>query len=134
MKKVYSYDYNGKYIGEVEAELCQITELLKLQQKEDETPIESVYVIPAYCTTIEPYFNPSVEDAFFIDGEWQLEEIKPEIKPEVEPPHVPDYKELRAKEYPAMVDYMDGLVKGDAYQMKKYVDDCLAVKAKYPKV
>ena len=43
------------------------------------------------------------------------------------------YKEQRAEEYPPMADYLDGIVKGDDVQVQKYIDDCLAVKAKYPK-
>ena len=40
---------------------------------------------------------------------------------------------LRASEYPPMSDYLDGVVKGDQAQIDKYIADCLAVKAKYPK-
>lgn len=40
---------------------------------------------------------------------------------------------LRAREYPPMSDYLDGIVKGDKAQVDKYIADCLAVKAKYPK-
>jgi len=43
------------------------------------------------------------------------------------------YKYARAREYPNMVDYIDGVVKGDQVQIDKYIADCLAVKAKYPK-
>ena len=43
------------------------------------------------------------------------------------------YKYKRAKEYPPMADYLDGIVKGDDAQVQKYIDDCLAVKTKYPK-
>lgn len=43
------------------------------------------------------------------------------------------YKEQRAREYPPMSDYLDGIVKGNTAQVKAYVDACLAVKAKYPK-
>nr|WMM95551.1 hypothetical protein MEP433_gp39 [Methylophilales phage MEP433] len=43
------------------------------------------------------------------------------------------YKEQRAAEYPPHADYLDGIVKGDDAQVQKYIDDCLAVKAKYPK-
>jgi len=39
----------------------------------------------------------------------------------------------RAKEYPPITDYIDGVVKGDQAQIAKYIADCLAVKAKYPK-
>lgn len=43
------------------------------------------------------------------------------------------YQQLRASEYPPMSDYLDGIVKSDAAQIKTYIDACLAVKAKYPK-
>lgn len=48
-------------------------------------------------------------------------------------PSEPDYKELRAREYPPMAEYLDGIVKNDQEQINKYITDCLAVKAKYPK-
>jgi hypothetical protein len=44
------------------------------------------------------------------------------------------YQRDRAKEYPDFKDYLDGIVKGDQAQIDKYIADCLAVKAKYPKV
>lgn len=40
---------------------------------------------------------------------------------------------LRAAEYPPITDYLDGIVKGDQAQIDKYIADCQAVKAKYPK-
>ncbi len=43
------------------------------------------------------------------------------------------YAQKRAAEYPPMVDYLDGIVKGDTAQVDAYVAACLAVKAKYPK-
>lgn len=43
------------------------------------------------------------------------------------------YAQKRVAEYPPMVDYIDGVVKGDAAQVDAYVAACLAVKAKYPK-
>lgn len=43
------------------------------------------------------------------------------------------YKYKRAREYPPITDYLDGVVKGDQEQIDKYIADCLAVKAKYPK-
>lgn len=42
-------------------------------------------------------------------------------------------QQKRESEYPPMQDYVDGIVKGDQEQIQKYIDDCLAVKAKYPK-
>ena len=44
------------------------------------------------------------------------------------------YTQKRAAEYPPMTDYLDGIVKSDQAQIDKYIADCLAVKAKYPKV
>ena len=44
------------------------------------------------------------------------------------------YKAKRESEYPPITDYLDGVVKGDQTQINKYIADCLAVKAKYPKV
>jgi len=43
------------------------------------------------------------------------------------------YIAKRAAEYPPITDYIDGVVKGDKAQIDKYIADCLAVKAKYPK-
>ena len=43
------------------------------------------------------------------------------------------YSEKRANSYPPITDYIDGVVKGDQEQIDKYIADCLAVKAKYPK-
>ena len=43
------------------------------------------------------------------------------------------YKTKRAAEYPPITDYLDGVVKDNQAQIDKYIADCLAVKAKYPK-
>lgn len=43
------------------------------------------------------------------------------------------YIAKRIAEYPPITDYIDGIVKGDQAQVDKYISDCLAVKAKYPK-
>jgi hypothetical protein len=44
------------------------------------------------------------------------------------------YQRDRKAEYPVMADYLDGIVKGDQAQVQAYIDACLAVKAKYPKL
>ena len=49
------------------------------------------------------------------------------------PKTVLTYAQKRAAEYPPYTDYLDGLVKGDQAQIDKYIADCQAVKAKYPK-
>ena len=43
------------------------------------------------------------------------------------------YIAKRQAEYPPMTDYLDGIAKGDQAQIDKYIADCQAVKAKYPK-
>jgi hypothetical protein len=43
------------------------------------------------------------------------------------------YIAKRQAEYPPMTDYLDGIAKGDQTQINKYIADCQAVKAKYPK-
>ena len=43
------------------------------------------------------------------------------------------YEEKRRKSYPPIIDYLDGIVKGDQAQIDKYIADCLAVKERYPK-
>jgi hypothetical protein len=48
-------------------------------------------------------------------------------------PPEPTYQELRASAYPPAADYLDAIVKGDTAQAQAYIDECLAVKAKYPK-
>jgi len=44
-----------------------------------------------------------------------------------------EYARKRTREYPPITDYLDGVVKGNQTQIDKYIADCLAVKAKYPK-
>jgi hypothetical protein len=44
------------------------------------------------------------------------------------------YISKRQAEYPPFTDYLDGIAKGDQAQIDKYIADCQAVKAKYPKV
>ena len=43
------------------------------------------------------------------------------------------YAQKRAAEYPPFTDYLDGIAKADQAQIDKYIADCQAVKAKYPK-
>jgi hypothetical protein len=43
------------------------------------------------------------------------------------------YIAKRQTEYPPMTDYLDAIAKGDQAQIDKYIADCQAVKAKYPK-
>jgi len=43
------------------------------------------------------------------------------------------YDQWRRSSYPPMEDYLDAIVKGDQALIQKYIDACLAVKARYPK-
>jgi hypothetical protein len=66
----------------------------------------------------------------FINDEWvQVWEVTPASNTQI----LQRILDLRAAEYPPMSDYIDGVVKGDQAQIDKYIADCLAVKAKYPK-
>jgi len=62
-----------------------------------------------------------------------LEEVNAEIARLESEYAATQYKRDRAKEYPPITDYIDGIVKGDNAQVQEYIDACLAVKAKYPK-
>ena len=73
-------------------------------------------------------------------AEWNLDIPKPTLAQldafeaqanEVE--RLNQVKANRSKEYPDFREYLDGIVKGDNVQVQKYINDCLAVKAKYPK-
>ena len=44
-----------------------------------------------------------------------------------------EYARNRQAEYPTILDYIDGVVKDDQAQIDKYIEDCKAVKTKYPK-
>lgn len=72
--------------------------------------------------------------------EWNLDIAKPTLEQlntfetqanEVE--RLSEIKNKRANEYPDFREYLDGIVKGDDAQVQKYINDCLAVKTKYPK-
>lgn len=99
----------------------------------DESPLEpGVFLLPAGCIDAPVPRIPEGKLAKW-DGAWVFEDI-PEPEVEEEPEVVePTYVELRAAEYPPMTDYLDGVVKGDQAQIDKYIADCQAVKAKYPK-
>tara|TARA_Y100001949_G_C15830914_1_gene261961 strand:- start:27 stop:326 length:300 start_codon:yes stop_codon:yes gene_type:complete len=44
------------------------------------------------------------------------------------------YAQKRKKEYEVILgEYLDGVVKDDQAQIDKYIEDCKAIKAKYPK-
>lgn len=69
------------------------------------------------------------DEAFDADGN-QVEYDKEAVQAYVDA-HA--YIAQRQAEYPPITDYLDGIVKGDQAQIDKYIADCQAVKAKYPK-
>lgn len=44
-----------------------------------------------------------------------------------------EYQRQRQREYPDFAIYLDAIVKNDKEQIQSYIDQCAAVKAKYPK-
>lgn len=93
----------------------------------DESPLEpGVWLIPGGCVELDAPENlPDTHRAKYVLDQWVFEEIPARRQP--------TYIDLRAAEYPPATDYLDGIVKGDQAQIDKYIADCLAVKAKYPK-
>ncbi len=69
------------------------------------------------------------------DGAFDAQDNKVEIDMDIVNAWVdPEaYIAKRQAEYPSFIDYLDGVVKGDQAQIDKYIADCNAVKAKYPK-
>jgi len=78
---------------------------------------------PDYLQYVEDVINGAEVLPFDYDAE--------ELRQENE--RKENYGLFRAREYPSIYDYIDGVVKGDQKQIDKYIADCLAVKAKYPK-
>lgn len=98
----------------------------------DPDPLEEGnWLIPANATTVEPPAPQAGKTIHFVDGAWTY--IDTPQQDSVSEPVEPTYAQKRAMEYPPITDYLDGVVKGDQAQIDKYIADCLAVKAKYPK-
>lgn len=91
------------------------------------------WLIPANATTEAPLDPQDGKTVHFENGTWIYKDVPDPEPEEVIPPYEPTYADLRSREYPPMSDYLDGVVKGDQAQIDKYIADCLAVKAKYPK-
>jgi len=68
-------------------------------------------------------------------GDYKNRKQRDEAEAQIEQDKIDNapYNIKRAKEYPDYREYLDGIVKGDEAQQQKYINDCLAVKAKYPK-
>jgi hypothetical protein len=119
MKKVSQLDTNGFFAGITYA---------------DESPLEpGIYLIPALAIDVDPPTTPEGYRARW-DNRWVYEPVSPPpTAPEEPVPVELTYAEKRANEYPDFREYLDGIVKSDQAQIAKYIADCLAVKAKYPK-
>jgi hypothetical protein len=79
-----------------------------------------------------PELNQDVSEGMpqLIDGKWKQNWVIAECSYEK---HLSKVLNARKKEYPPMGEYLDAVVKNDQAQIDKYIADCLAVKAKYPK-
>lgn len=78
-----------------------------------------------------PEFSKSVEKTpELVNGKWvRVYEVTPMSAEE----KLKNILDARAKAYPPITDYIDGVVKGNQAQIDKYIADCLAVKANHPK-
>ena len=89
------------------------------------------------CINLRPQAGVSIDENgihwYNVDDIPSEEEIQAEVDRLTALETSNDYKLKRAAEYPDFKDYLDGVVKNDQVQIQKYIDDCLAVKAKYPK-
>jgi len=94
----------------------------------EESPLEpGVFHIPAGCIDVDAPDEIENKKVKWVNSQWVYEDI-----PEPEVIEL-TYAQNRAKEYPLITDYLDGIVKGNQAQIDKYIADCLAVKTKYPK-
>ena len=98
-----------------------------------------LFHLPAGATEVKPpSFDASKKTCSFDGTDWVVKDI-PKSDPDPDPadsepdPPTPTYADKRKLEYPQMQDYLDGIVKDDQTQIDKYISDCKAVKAKYPK-
>lgn len=111
--KVYNYNPDNR--------------LYTFEEEADPDPLApGRWLIPAYATTIKPPEVGESQIAIFKEEEqeWEVEVIKQPSMP---------YYILRAREYPPIFEYIDGIVKNDHEQINKYIRACQEVKAKYPK-
>jgi hypothetical protein len=111
--KVYNYNPNNKVYTFVD-------------EADPDPLVPGRWLVPANATTIEPPELKINEVARFVEETqiWEVVEIKQPVIP---------YYILRAREYPPIFEYIDGIVKNDHEQINKYIKACQEVKAKYPK-
>jgi hypothetical protein len=124
-KRVLQLDENRFLVGFTEA---------------DESPLEpGIFLFPANTLDLNPPTIPEGKRAKWVNEQWVFEDLPlPELKPYEIPtkkrgPEEMDWYELRHISYPPITEFIDGYVKGDQAQIDRYVAECLAVKAKYPK-
>jgi hypothetical protein len=117
--KIYNYHPDTfEYIGQGEA---------------DQDPLDPTHwLIPGNSVVLPP--PDSVEGKTINFNEetqtWVYRDIPP---PPEDPSKSLTWSDFRSFEYPPFTNYLDAIVKGDQAQVDKYIADCLAVKAKYPK-
>ena len=98
-------------------------------------------MIEIAITNLSPSAKWRLEGADYANIEWLSSNIQKPTKEALDAEiarlqaeyDAKEYQRNRAKEYPSITDYLDGVVKGDQAQINKYIADCMAVKEKYPK-
>jgi tRNA A37 N6-isopentenylltransferase MiaA len=98
-------------------------------------------MIEIAITNLSPNAKWRLEGADYANIEWLSSNIQKPTKEALDAEiarlqaeyDAKEYQRNRAKEYPSITDYLDGVVKGDQAQINKYIADCMAVKEKYPK-
>ena len=105
------------------------TKVFRYEEDADPDPlIPGRWLIPAHSTTIRPLRPARKNEILQFDEEKQVWNIVL-----VQEPIIP-YNVLRARAYPSIFDYIDGIVKNDQEQIDKYIKACRAVKERFPKI
>jgi hypothetical protein len=100
--------------------------------------VENIIVWDETCQEIPGYTHIEVEDDYTVSIGWHYNEETQElfdpnpVDPDAWMEGIP-YNQLRKLKYPDIGEYLDGIVKGDQEQIDKYIQDCLEIKARFPK-
>jgi len=103
------------------------TRVFRYEEDADPDPmVPGRWLVPAHATLITP---PKIKQGEVLqfnqeDQVWDVLILKPRVIP---------YNVLRARSYPSIFDYIDGIVKNDHEQINKYIKACQAVKERFPK-
>lgn len=94
---------------------------------------ENGYIVTTIVNGVEHTFNCIIANDTKEDldeiVQWNIDNLNaPFVEPQL------SYVDKRKNEYPPIEDYIDGVVKGDQTQIDEYIQKCLEVKAKYPKL